>query len=337
MQGIRKMPRRGRRVARTALLAAGLLYAAPGMLAAQEFPSRPIEFIVPWGAGGGADQLARKLGKLLERRLKVSMPIVNVPGATGQTGLTKVLTAPADGYSIAVFVGPTFALQAGTPLPKWTMQDMEQLGVVMQQTSAFLVAEGGRFKAWADLEKAARTERVRVAITGFGSDDDLAVNFLAKRGLRLASVPMPKPGERYASILGGHAEVLYEQIGDVRGFVDGKQMKPIVFFSEKRDASYPDVPTATELGYTVSLPQFRSIIVRSGTDASIVKRLAETLADAVRDPEYAAFLKDESADPDSFVPAADAGTFLGNLLKGMMQLIASSGMTQDAAQTEPKK
>ncbi len=330
-------PRRGRRATLTALVAAGLLYPAPGMQAAQEFPSRPIEFIVPWGPGGGADQLARKLGKLMETRLKVSMPVINVPGATGQTGLTKLLTAPADGYSIAVFVGPTFALQAGAPPPKWTMQDIEQLGIVMQQTSAFLVAEGGRFKTWADLEGASRTERLRVAITGFGSDDDLAVNFLAKRGLRLASVPMPKPGERYAAILGGHAEVLYEQIGDVRSFVDGKQMKPIVFFSEKRDASFPDVPTVTEVGHKLSLPQFRSIIVRSGTDAAIVKKLAEALADAVREPEYVAFLKDEYADPDSFVPAAGAGTFLDDLLKATKQLIASSGVTHHVAEPGQKK
>jgi tripartite-type tricarboxylate transporter receptor subunit TctC len=296
---------------------------------AQEFPSRPIEFIVPWGPGGGADQLARALAKLMEPRLKVSMPVINVPGATGQTGLTKLLTAPADGHSITVFVGPTFALQAGTPPPKWTMQDIEQLGVVMQQSSAFLVAEGSRFKTWADIEKAAKTERLRVAITGFGSDDDLTVNFLAKKGLRLASVPLAKPGERYASILGGHAEILYEQIGDVRGFVDGKQMKPVIFFAQKRDRDFPDVPTSVELGHDVTLPQFRSIIVKGGTDAKIVKKLADALADAVRDPEYVAFLKDQYAAPDSFVPAAGSKAFFDNQLKILKDLVASTGVTQE--------
>jgi len=320
-----------------AVAALGLPHAAPSMLAAQEFPSRPIEFIVPWGPGGGADQLARKLAKLMEPRLKVSMPVINVPGATGQTGLTKLLTAPADGYAIAVFVGPTFALQAGTPPPKWTMQDIEPLGVVVQQISAFLVAEGGRFKTWADVERAAKAERMRVAITGFGSDDDLTVNFLAQKGLRFLSVPMAKPGERYAAILGGHAEVLYEQIGDVRSFVDGKQMKPVIFFSEKRDTSFPDVPTSIELGYKVALPQFRAIVVRSGTDAKFVKKLADTLADAVRDPEYIAFLKDEYADPESFVSAAGSRAYFDNLLNGLKQLVASSGVPQDTAQPGPKK
>src|SRR5262245_63416171 len=149
-----------RRVVLAAVLVACLPAVAPRGALAQEFPSRPIEFIVPWGPGGGADQLARKLAKLMEPRLKVSMPIVNVPGATGQTGLTKLLTAPADGYSIAVFVGPTFATLASTPPPKWTLQDIEPLGVVVQQISAFLVAEGGRFKTWADVEKAAKAERL---------------------------------------------------------------------------------------------------------------------------------------------------------------------------------
>ena len=85
--------------------------------------------------------------------------------------------------------------------------------MVIQQPSAFLVAEGGKFKDWADVEKAAKTQTMRVGVTGFGSNDDLTVNFLAKKGLKFVSVPFPKPGERYSAILGGHAEVLYEQIG----------------------------------------------------------------------------------------------------------------------------
>jgi tripartite-type tricarboxylate transporter receptor subunit TctC len=331
------MPNRGRPVvALAAALAAGLSGMASNIVAAEEFPSRPVEFIVPWGPGGGADQVARKLAKLMEPKLKVSMPVVNVSGATGQTGLTKMLTAPADGYSISVFIGDTFALQAGTPAPKWTMQDIEPLGVVIQQASAFLVQEGGRFKNWADLETAAKADRLRVGVTGFGSNDDLTVNFFAKRALKFSSVPFPKPGERYAAVIGGHAEVLYEQIGDVRSFVDGKQMKPVILFAEKRDPSFPEVPTSVELGHKVTLPQFRAIVVKAGTDRKIVKTLADALAEAARDPEYVAYLKDQYAALDSFVAATDTSAFLDNELKAMRQLIASSGATQESAQSGVK-
>jgi tripartite-type tricarboxylate transporter receptor subunit TctC len=314
-----------------AALAAGLptVMATPGT--AQEFPSRPIEFIVPWGPGGGADQVARKLAKLMEPKLKVSLPVVNVPGATGQTGLTKMLTAPADGYSMSIFIGDTFALQAAPTLPKWKMDEISALGVVIQQPSAFLVAEGGKFSNWADLEKAAKTQTLRVGVTGFGSNDDLTVNFLAKKGLKFVSVPFPKPGERYSAILGGHADVLYEQIGDVRNFVDNKQMKPVIIFAEKRDPNFPDVPTSVELGHKVTLPQFRAVVVRAGTDAKVVKMLADALAEAAKDPEYAAYLKEQYADPNSFVPAPKTKAYLDNELKAMKQLIASSGVTKETA------
>jgi tripartite-type tricarboxylate transporter receptor subunit TctC len=70
------------------LLGFALITGAAGPAAAQErYPARPIEFIVPWGPGGGADQLARRLAPGLEKQLKVSLPVINVAGATGQTGL----------------------------------------------------------------------------------------------------------------------------------------------------------------------------------------------------------------------------------------------------------
>jgi tripartite-type tricarboxylate transporter receptor subunit TctC len=305
--------------------------AASSVAVRAEFPERPIEFVVPWGPGGGADQVARKLGKLLEPKLKVSIPVINVPGATGQTGLTKLLTAPADGYSISVFIADTLALQAGTPAPKWKLGDVEPLGIVIQQASAFLVAEGGRFKTWADVEAAAKTQTLRVAVTGFGSNDDLTVNhFVKKAGLKLASVPFPKPGERYAAVLGGHAEVLYEQIGDVRGFVDGKKLKPVILFADKRDRGFADVPTSVELGHKITLPQFRSIVVKAGTDPKIVKQLSGALAEAVRDPEYVAYLKDQYADPDSFIAASRAKAFFERELAAIEQLIATVGASAAA-------
>ena len=331
------MSARIRGCALAAAVAGSLPFAVPSSATAQDYPSRPIEFIVPWGPGGGADQVARKLAKLMEPKLKVSMPVINVPGATGQTGLTKMLTAPADGYSISVFIGDTFALKAASTLPKWTMGDVHALGVVIQQPSAFLVAVGGKLKSWADLEKAARSRTLRVAVTGFGSNDDLTVNHLAKKGLKLVSVPFPKPGERYSAVLGGHADVLYEQIGDVRSFVDSKQLKPVIMFAEKRDPSFPDVPTSVELGHKVTLPQFRAIMVKAGTDANIVKRLAEALAQAVKHPEYAAYLVEQYADPNSFVPAGKTKAYLDNELKAMKQLIASSGVSKEASAPRPEK
>src|ERR1700722_20521822 len=88
--------------------------AAVSSVAAEDaYPSRPITFIVPWGPGGGADQLGRIAGKLMEQELKVSFPVINVAGATGQTGLTKLRTGPAGGYTIQGMTGQPLACFPG--------------------------------------------------------------------------------------------------------------------------------------------------------------------------------------------------------------------------------
>ena len=86
-----------------AVMLASCAALAGAALAQDRYPSRPIEFIVPWGPGGGADQVARKLAPALEKELKVSLPVINVAGATGQTGLNKMLTSPDNS---AIDTGP---------------------------------------------------------------------------------------------------------------------------------------------------------------------------------------------------------------------------------------
>src|SRR6476469_10970333 len=168
------------RAAQTACLAACTAFAGAA-LAQERYPSRPIEFIVPWGPGGGADQVARKLGQLLEPELKVSLPVINVAGATGQTGHAKLLAANADGYTIEVMTGDTFALLAD-PNSRLRMADIIPLGVVIQQASGFFVAQNAPYKSWADVEKAAKERPHKGAVTGFRSPDDITVNYFVAKG-----------------------------------------------------------------------------------------------------------------------------------------------------------
>ncbi|HEY8623902.1 MAG TPA: tripartite tricarboxylate transporter substrate-binding protein, partial [Casimicrobiaceae bacterium] len=185
---------------RTAQALAALLLALASVaaVAQEKYPSRPIEFIVPWGPGGGADQLARKASKLMEEDLRVSLPVVNAPGATGNTGMAKLLAGQADGYSISVMTWDTFALLATTNT-RWNMKDIIPVALMIKQPSAFLSASNGNLKTWADVEREARARPLKVAVTGFGSPDDITVNVFAARGLKLISVPFANPGERYTA------------------------------------------------------------------------------------------------------------------------------------------
>lgn len=317
---------------RTGLARAGVLLCALVTLgtaapaAAQEkYPSRPIEFVVPWGPGGGADQLARLVSKLMEPIVGQGVPVVNVPGGTGATGMAKLLAAPADGHAMAIYIADSHALLAGKD-PRWKMEDIIPVAVMIQGPSFIFVAENSRFKSWADFEKEARANpgKLKVATLGFGSVDDFSLSVIAKKGVNIVQVPFARPAERYVSILGGHADALYEQAGDVGQFLKNKQMRPVMMFGKERYAAFKDVPTSTELGYDVALPQFRAIVVRAGTPPERVKSLSDALAKVAASPEFKQFLEAQFALPDSFIDASKAGAFVKTQLDDMKKSMATN-------------
>ena len=290
----------------------------PSLVRAQDkYPARPIELIVPWGAGGGADQLGRRVSKLAEPDLKVSIPVINVPGATGNTGMTKLLTAAPDGYTTAILIGDTLATVAGGG--RWKLADVVPLGVMIRQPTGLFVKADSKYKTFQDLLADARNNEVKVAILGFGSADEILINQINAKGAKLRMVPFASPGERYSSILGGHADVLVEQAGDIRSFLNSNQMRPLAFFADAPAAGFPKIPLAKDSGFPITINQFRAIVVRAGTDPKQVATLSGALEKAARSPEFVKYLEDELAYADSFIPAAQAGAFLERELKQIEQ------------------
>jgi len=311
IQGIRL--RTAIRIASAALIGVAALAAR----ADDVYPSRPIEYIVPWGPGGGADQVARKSAQLMEKDLRVSLPVINVPGATGQTGLAKMLTAAADGYTMSVMTGDTFGLLTD-PATKWKLDEIVPAAIMIKQPSAFFTASN-ELKTWADVEREAKKRPLKVAITGFGSPDDMHVHFFAAKGIKLVSVPFAKPAERYTSILGGHADLLYEQLGDVKSFLDSGKMRAVVIFAQNRFPAFKDVPSGHELGYDIVINQFRAVMLKAGTDPKRVKVISDALAKAAATEDYKAYLASQYADADSFIPADGALAFLRGELQKMQK------------------
>jgi tripartite-type tricarboxylate transporter receptor subunit TctC len=304
---------------RSLLIAASTLALAPRFgLAEDKYPSRPIDIIVPWGPGGGADQLGRLTAKLSEPLLKTSFPVVNVPGATGATGMAKLLADQADGYAMAIYIADTNALLAGKA-PRWTINDIQPIAIMMQCPSFLFVAENGRFKDWKQFEQEARAKpaTLKVATLGFGSVDDMTLSYMESKGIKVVEVPYSKPSERYVSVIGGHVDALYEQAGDVRQFIANKQIRPILIFAKDRLPAFGDVPCSKELGYDITLPQFRSFVVKGGTPADRVKILSDALAKVAATEEYKKFLEEQYAASDSFIPADKAVSFLQRQLEDM--------------------
>jgi tripartite-type tricarboxylate transporter receptor subunit TctC len=310
------------------LAAACLLLLGSALLALAQapFPSRLVTFIVPWGAGGGSDQAGREIARHLSDLLKTPVPVVNVPGATGTIGIAKLVGSPADGYTLGLMAADTYALLATSPPEQWKDSDLVPLAVMIKQTSAIMVAESGRYKTWAEFEKAARARpgELSIGVGGIGSPQEITINYLRTKGINVIVVPYDKPGERYAAVLGGQIDGFYEAVGNVRSQIDAKRMRPILMFCSKRMPQFPDVPCSTEVGLDVTLPQFRAVVARADTPVTTLRILSDALARVASSPEYKSYLQSQYADDDSYVPEAGAHAFMREQLDVMKRIVAQS-------------
>ncbi len=126
--------------------------------AAEKYPDRPIDFICTWGVGGGADQMARTIGRLAEKHLGVALPVSNIPGASGNTGLANLIAAKADGYAIAVYIADTLAtISAGTS--RYKISDFAWVVRTQVAPSFLFVKTDSPFKTIQDLLAYAKANR----------------------------------------------------------------------------------------------------------------------------------------------------------------------------------
>jgi tripartite-type tricarboxylate transporter receptor subunit TctC len=297
--------------------------------AAEKYPDRPIDFICTWGVGGGADQMARTIGRLAEKPLGVALPVSNIPGSSGNTGMANLLAAKADGYTVATFIADTLGtFSAGTS--RYKLSDFAFIVRTQVADSFFLVKNDSPFKTIQDLLKYAKENpgKIRVAATGFGTGDDVTVRYLTSKGYRLITLPIPKPSERYASTLGGHSEVLYEQAGDIKQYLEAKQLRPVIIFAHKRHPAFPDIPCSVELGFDITLPQFRSIVAKAGTPPDRIKVLAEGFKKAIETPEYEKFAKEWYFAPDSYMGPDKFPSWVTSEMETMRNFMKTFGMAK---------
>lgn len=293
--------------------------------AQEKFPSRPIEMIVNFGTGGGADQLGRIAAKLLESALGVAVPVSNVAGASGNTGLAKVASAQPDGYTIGTITGISISSWAAG-MGRLAINDFAYLGVVQSSPSMLIVVADSPFKNYPQLLEHAKAnpDKLKVATAGFGTLDDFAVKYLATKGYTMVNAPYAKPGERYTSVLGKHADVLFEEPGDVAQFLSAKQMRPIIVFGAARHPEFPDVPASAEFGHNIDLPNWRALVTSPKVPAERLAVLNAALGKIMETGDWKKFC----AQTYTCIPAmnpADSKKFVQKNFDDAVKFLKESG------------
>ncbi len=317
---------------RRALMGLALGLAAWGAQA-QGYPTRPIQVIVPYAAGGPTDVVARLMAQRLSERLGQGVVVQNIVGAGGAIGTESASRAKPDGHtlyfgvnSMAIFPN---VRPAGNPLP-FDPLDFVPIGGVADSAHVVLAAKSAGFRTVAEMVALAKKQPDGVSFgsAGIGGTTHLPLALFAHQaGIKLLHVPYKGGGPALLDTIAGRVSMSTPGYsGSIDQAVAEGKVFPIAVTSAKRLPFMPDVPTLAESGYPdMVFPIWYGLFGPKGTPPEVVAKLGTELKAMAQEPEYAKKLYAQG-NIASAMPADQLGRMLADDIKRLGERIRASGV-----------
>ena len=284
MQGIRSK----------VLVTLGLLAAATA--AAQTYPTRNIEFTVPWSPGGSADLTSRALATGMSKHLGRNVNVVSRTGGGGAVGHLAISRARPDGYNIGMAT-------LEVVIPQWTAtsgitaRDFTPISLVSINPAAITVRKDSPFKTVQDLVTFIKTNPGKLKASGTargGSWDMARAGFLKTIGVKNNALPwVPSQGSAAAiqELLAGGVDVITVSAAEAGNLIKSGEVRTLAVMSDKRHPEFKDIPTLKESGINWSFGSFLSVMGPRGLSGDIVMKLDDAVKNAMKEPEFVNFMK----------------------------------------------
>jgi len=276
------------RIKQCLLLGAALLAATSAALA-QNYPSRPVRFVVPYAPGGSTDTLARSMGLKLSELLGQQVVIDNRPGASGDIGMTIVAKAPPDGYSIVLGyianlgIGPSLY----DKMPYDPVKDFASITQVAGASNIFVThpsLPAKNFKEFIAYTKA-NPKKVSFATAGVASVGHLTGELLNEMaGIDMLHVPYKGSGQAITDLVGGHIKVMISGMASTLPHVRSGKLIGIVTTGKKRTPATQDIPTIGETYPGFESSSWFGVLAPAGTPKPIITRLNTDIHKSLQDP-----------------------------------------------------
>jgi tripartite-type tricarboxylate transporter receptor subunit TctC len=287
---ILKHPRAGSWLKRTltACFVIGLM--ANGQQARAEYPDRTVRIIVPFGAGGGVDVLARQIAAQLQQRLGQSFVVENRGGAGGNIGINAVARAKPDGYTLlvtsdAVVTNPALY----KPVPFDPIKDLEPIAELGTTPDLLVVPADSPIKDLGDLiaKSKAQPGRFNFGSGALGASPHLTIELLMRRGnFKMVHVPFPGAGPALNALLSKTTDMNAGSYSSVKGQIDGGLVRALFHAGPSRLPELPNVPTLVESGFPGFVAEtFMAMYAPAGTDSAIIERLTKEVIEIMAMPE----------------------------------------------------
>ena len=316
-------------IRRRGVLAAAVAAALPGALYAQPggYPNRPIELIVPAGAGGGTDVLARAFSEAARKHLPQPITVINRPGASGMIGHGEMINARPDGYKLAVvFAEITIVPHLGQS--KLSYEDFIPIARLNYDPAAITVRADAPWNTIEEFLAASRAKpgELKMGNSGPGSIWHLAHAALEdKVGVKYNAIPFGGAAPAVLALLGGHIDAVAVSPGEVAAHVASGKLRTLVVMADKRVKGFDSVPTLKERGIDLAIGTWRGIAAPKGTPPEVIAILIEATRKSAEEPVLR-----EALDRLSMGYAyADAETFRANMRRDnevFKQLVGKLGL-----------
>lgn len=276
------------------------ILAASGAIA-QDYPTRPITWVVPFPPGGVTDNGARTVAKVLSEKLGQPVVVENKPGAGGIVGTEYVVNSKPDGYTFlyasnGALVTYQFLYKKLSYDPQKSLTPVHGMA---DSPMLMMVRADAPYKTLAEFIAYAKQnpDKMNYFSVGQGSTQHLATELLLREsGIKMAHIPYKGTAPGLTDLLGGVIDVMFDYAIVMKPQIDAGKLRPLAVTSAKRLANMPDVPTFGEQGYPgVVFTAWATIVFPAGVPQPIVDKLADAFGKSLEDPGVVKYFQDQGA------------------------------------------
>ncbi|RYH06566.1 tripartite tricarboxylate transporter substrate binding protein [Tropicimonas sp. IMCC6043] len=293
---------------------AGVMILAGGMALA-EYPEKPIQVIVGYSAGGGTDVMARTTAPFIEKYLGEGASIVvkNMPGASGQIGITEVANSDPDGYTLGTFNLPGMMARTLDRQADYDRDSFTYLANVVNDPNVIVTSKNSGLDTIDKLIAEAKENpgAITVGMSSLGGDDHfMLIKLQNMTETEFTIVPFKGSAPARTALMGGHVAMGILNISEVANFQEELNVLGVAL-AERSDFA-PDLPTFAEQGVDLINGSMRGVVAPAGLPEDVEAKLLDAFTQLAEDPEFIAAMK-ATANPVEVVTGADFKALTGDL------------------------
>ena len=255
---------------------------------AEDFPTKPVELVVPASAGGGTDALARAFAEAAKNHLPQPLIVNDKPGASGVVGMSEVLNGKPDGYKVSVVIAELVILPH-LGLSKFTYADFQPIARLNADPAAITVQANAPWNTIEEFLAASKAKpgEMKVGNSGNGSIWHLAAAGLEdKTGVKFNHVPYQGAAPGVVALLGGHIDAVAVSPGEVAVHVQGGKLKMLAVMADQRLKAFDKVPTLKERNIDLSIGTWRGLAVHKATSPEVAGVLRTMARKGAEEPMF---------------------------------------------------